>query len=263
MDPVPPPLIRVEDLPRIPHADAIELGRSQGEAFIADLRALEPEDWNALTDCAPWTVKDVAAHALGWPEAVLSPKEMYHQMRSSISIRKEWDNIVDAQNAVQVRERRTLSTDELLARLEASLPRFNKVRDRLGRVLKPIPTYNGLLGFVSLGFVAETIFTRDLFMHRIDIANATGGTMSEGPREARILGDCLKEWGRASKAQVHVHLSGGAGGDYSVGDRARASITARATDLARMLAGRPRGDSVKIEGEVEAALSWLAIGCRF
>jgi uncharacterized protein (TIGR03083 family) len=216
-----------------------------------------------VTDCAPWTVHDIAVHLLAWAEAVVSPKEMYRQMRGSITVRKEWPNIVDAQNAVQVSERKHLTPDEVIGRLEATLPRFVKLRDRLGVVLKPVPTFNGLLGWVSLGFIAETIFTRDTFMHRIDVGVATGRAIDQGVNEKRIVGDCVKEWGKASKANARVILSGGAGDDYVVGSGSTATIRASAVDFSRVLAGRPRGDSVSIEGDVAAAEAWLAVGCRF
>jgi hypothetical protein len=133
----------------------------------------------------------------------------------------------------------------------------------VGNVLKPIPTYNGLLGFVSLGFVADTIFTRDTFMHRIDIAVATGKEMEQGPQEKRIVADCMKEWGKAAKANARVVLGGPAGDDYRVGVGSAATIQASAVDFTRLLAKRPRGESVAIEGDTEAAEKWIAIGCRF
>lgn len=253
----------VEEIPRIPHAEAMALARSQNDAFLSLLRELSPEEWSMITDCAPWTVRDIAAHVLGWAEAVLSPKELYRQMKGSVQTRKEWANIVDAQNGVQVRDRKALSDAELVARLEEILPRFLKARHRLSYVLKPIPTYNGMLGLISLGFVAETIFTRDLFIHRIDITKATGCDFTEGPSEARIVGDCLREWGRRAQARAHLILGGAAGGEFSVGDVRQATIRASAVDFMRLLSGRPRGESVEIEGDTVAAESWISKGCRF
>ena len=255
--------IATGDLPKVPHAEAIALAAAQNEAFLAELKRLEPGDWDRVTDCDPWTVHDITVHLLAWANAVTSPREFFRQTKETLKVRKEWPNIVDAQNAVQVEEGRDLTPEVIISRLERALPRFLKVRDRLSIALKPIPTYNGLLGFISLGFIGETIFTRDTFMHRIDIAEATGKDMRQGPNEKRLVGDCVKEWGKASKANARVVLSGPAGGDYLVGDGKAATIRASATDFARVLAGRPRGESFSIEGDVQAAEKWLAVGCRF
>ncbi|MEA2459848.1 MAG: hypothetical protein QOH90_25 [Actinomycetota bacterium] len=253
----------VEDIPRIPHAEAMELARAQNDSFLAELKALDSEDWEKVTDCAPWTVRDIAAHVLAWGEASLSPKEMAHQMSKGFRVRKDWPNVVDAQNAVQVEERKDLTPAELVSRLESTLPRFVKLRDRLSPVLKPIPTYNGLLGWISVGVVAETILTRDTFVHRIDIAEATGKPMHLGPFEKRIVADCVKEWAKGSKADAIVELSGPAGGSYRLGSGVRATIKSSPTDLTRILSGRPRGGSVEVEGDATAAERWISVGCRF
>lgn len=255
--------INVADIPAIPRAEAFALAGSQNDALLTLLRDLSQEEWETTTDCAPWTPRDIAAHLLAWAEAVLSPKEMFGQMGRAFKIRKEWASIVDAQNEIQVRERKSLSGPELVSKLEAILPRFLTARRRLSYVLKPIPTYNALVGLVSLGFVAETIFTRDMLIHRIDISEATGRELPQGPDEARLVADCVKEWAKRSKANARLVLSGAAGGDFVTGTGATATINAKATDFLRLLSGRPEGDSVSIEGDAVAARSWISKGCRF
>jgi uncharacterized protein (TIGR03083 family) len=255
--------LAVKDVPKVPHAEAIALGASQNEAMLAELRALEPADWETVTDCTPWTVRDVAAHLSAWAEAILSPSEFLRQRTAAMKVRKDCDNSVDAQNAVQVETRKDVPPEELIRRLEDLFPRFLKLRDRLGVVLRPVPAWNGLLGFYSLGYLTETIFTRDVFMHRADISKATGKEMSLGVNERRIVMDCVREWERASKADATLHLSGGAGGDLIVGSGGRVTISGDAIDFTRVLAGRPPAVPLHLEGDRSGGEAWLAKKVRF
>lgn len=45
--------------------DTLDLFLPLGRELLTVLGPLEPGDWRRLTACAPWTVKDVAAHLLG------------------------------------------------------------------------------------------------------------------------------------------------------------------------------------------------------
>lgn len=258
-----PTATALEDLTPISRREAMKLAESQNRAFLTELRRLPPDAWRAPTDCAPWQVRDIAAHVLGWAEAVVSPAEMTRQVRRAVRRRGELRTLVDVQNQVQVEERRDLEPAELVRRLEEMLPRFLAMRRRLGMFLRPIPFYSGLLGFTSLGFVANTVFTRDLLVHRIDIARAVGAEPDVGPDEVRTLSDCLKEWARRSGADVTIRVAGPAGGDFSAGAGKAATVTGETTELCRILSGRGGIDDLVIEGDRRALEGWLRRGPRF
>jgi uncharacterized protein (TIGR03083 family) len=42
--------------------EALQLLRRESDAFVADLAALGPADWDRTTTCAPWTVRQLAGH---------------------------------------------------------------------------------------------------------------------------------------------------------------------------------------------------------
>jgi uncharacterized protein (TIGR03083 family) len=42
--------------------EALQLLRREGDAFVVDLAALAPTEWDRTTTCAPWTVRQLAGH---------------------------------------------------------------------------------------------------------------------------------------------------------------------------------------------------------
>lgn len=236
----------------------------QNDAFLALLRSLAPDEWDVPTDCAPWTPKDIAAHVLGWADGFASFKELGHQYATAYKRRGEFGNMTDAVNQVQVDERAGLTPDELVRRLEEALPRFAAFRGRMGGPGRFVPFYDpGLLGGANLAYLLNTIFTRDTFMHRVDISRAAGKPMMLGLREARLLEDVVVDWGRRRRASAIVALTGPAGGSYRVGSGDTARIEGDAVEFARVLAGRGRIADLALTGDVAAAESWLSKGCPF
>ena len=257
------PTLRIEDVPSIGHIEAMALARSQNAIFLEELRALDPEDWDRPTACELWTVKDIASHLLGWAEGLTSPAEGARQLRAAIGMRKRFENFTDAQNQVQVEARSVLAPEVLIDRLQIALPRFLRLRDRVGRWGRVIPIYNALFGVANLRFVADFIFTRDLFMHRIDIARATGRTLNVGADERRLIHDIVREWAQRSGADCTLTLEGEADARLSCGSGTRAALSANTLDLCGLFAGRGSVDVVTIEGDARAALRWLEVGVRF
>lgn len=244
--------------------EAVVLTEEQDRALIDMLRTLSPEAWEATTDCAPWKVRDIAAHVLGWAEALTSFKEAGHQVIASRRRVKEMGNAVDAQNQVQVDERAHLSPDELLERLEDALPRFSRFCHRAGRVGRVLPLYDGtILGLTNFNYLLNTIFTRDHFMHRIDISRATGAELVVGPSEARLIEDVVCDWERRRKVRALVTLTGPAGGAYRLGRSPEAAVEGDAIVFARVLGGRGRPDELQLGGDVRTAEIWLTEGCPF
>ncbi len=255
--------IRLRDVPKVSHREAMVLAEAQNRSLLIQLRSLAPEDWDRPSDCAGWSVKDVAAHLLGWAEAMTSPGEAVRQLRGAYPRRKGAGGVTNAQNEVQVETRRDMSPDELISSLERSLPRFVKVRRVAGVVGKPLPLYNVLLGWTNVGFVADAIYTRDVFMHRIDIAHGLGRELDVDGSDERIVLDCLREWGTASKANARLELTGPAGGTFVAGDGSAAIIRGSAIDLCRLFAGREEPDAFEIEGSRADAERWLSVPVRF
>lgn len=261
MNPVVKQAIPAIGLTRI---EAVRLMSVQNEAFLKMLRDLSSEQWTAKTDCDPWTVKDIAAHVTGWAEAFGSVGEFSRQLTAGLRRKKELGNLTDAVNQTQVEDRAGLSPAQIMERLERALPRFERFRRRAGVVGRVIPIYEAsLLGRTNLAYLMNTIYTRDVFMHRIDISRATSTQLELGRREQRLVEDVLADWGRRTGADAAIELEGPAGGSYLLGRGSSARIEGDAVEMMRVLGGRGRVSSLRLSGDVPAAEAWLGKGCPF
>ncbi|MFP5352324.1 MAG: maleylpyruvate isomerase family mycothiol-dependent enzyme [Actinomycetota bacterium] len=244
--------------------EANRLMSSQYEALLSTLRELPEDAWHAVTDCDPWTVKDIVAHLIGWAEAMTSFAQFRRQLFEGRRRARELGNLLDAVNQVQVDDRASMSPQQLLERWEVVMPRFERLRRRAGVVGKALPFYEGsVIGFTNVAYLASTIYTRDAFMHRIDISRAADTELRLGRREQRLIEDVLVDWSRRTGAAARVNLEGPAGGSYLVGTGAIATIEGDAVEMARVLAGRGRISSLRLFGNVPAAEGWLEKGCPF
>ena len=254
--------IQLEDLPGISPTEAQRLATDMNGKLLELLESLEPEHWNTITACDPWTVKDIAAHLLGWNEALSSIKEMRSQVVRGIKRSKEFGNPTDAQNNIQVEDRRHLTTDELIERLRVSLPTAVATKKRFGTLLRYAPLYSSYLdGYFTAGYLINTIFHRDNLVHRLDISEATGVDPLVGEADRRVVSDLLKDWARRTGADVRIRLTDAAEGSFVAGTGSAGSITATTTDLVLVLARRKGPDAVTIDGDRTTIASWLAKGC--
>src|SRR5687767_2442979 len=240
--------VRAVGLTRI---EANRLMSSQYDALLTTLRELPPEGWQAVTDCDPWTVKDIVAHLVGWAEALTSVSQFRRQLFEGRRRTKEMGNLLNAVSQVQVDDRASMSPEQLVVRWEVVMPKFEKVRRGGGTIGKVLPYYEGsLIGFTNVAYLANTIFTRDTFMHRIDISRATSTELHLGRREQRLMEDVLVDWSRRTGAAARINLEGPAGGYYLVGTGPIATIEGDAVEMASVLAGRGRIASLRLFGNV-------------
>lgn len=251
------PTIKLEDLPGISPRESHALGTSMTETFIATLEDLDEPSWNTVTRCAPWTIKDMAAHLVGWAEALTSFKELGRQSRLALGRAKEFGNIVDAQNAVQVDDRSHLSSTEVLALFRDRMPAEVRARKRFGTGLRFVPFYLPYLGgTTNAGYLFNTIFLRDLLCHRLDIADALGSDFVMTEAERRVAADMLKDWVRRTGADVQVID----GDEMYVAGAGIDTIEAPLAEVAEALSGRRDPVTLKITGNRERIEGLLAQG---
>jgi hypothetical protein len=71
---------------------------------------------------------------------------------------------------------------------------------------------------LTLGDLFTVILTRDVFLHRIDIARSTGrDTAVDADREGRLIADVVAEWAARHGEPFRLTLAGPAGGRYASG----------------------------------------------
>ncbi|HEY7875297.1 MAG TPA: maleylpyruvate isomerase family mycothiol-dependent enzyme [Actinomycetota bacterium] len=254
---------QIAHIPGIRQPEATALAESQNKALLHTLYSLDDAQWDAPTDCEGWSVKDIASHIYGWAQSLTSLKETRRQVGEALRRRKELGNILDAQNQVQADAGRAMSNADLLLRMEEALPRMVRRRASWGRYGRYTPIYGPPFGLSNLGYLCNVIFTRDVFMHRIDVTRATGTELELGPDESRIVADIVREWGRGGSGDVRLELTGRAGGTFVAGSSPHTKLTGDAVEFCRFLAGRADASVIEATGDQSVARRRMAADVPF
>ncbi|MFF4778918.1 maleylpyruvate isomerase family mycothiol-dependent enzyme [Microtetraspora fusca] len=233
----------IESVPLLDRTQAASLAAAENERFVDLVRSLDTGDWTRQTDCPAWDVRAMVAHVLGAMESIVSPRELVHQLRAG-GRAAGGRPLVDGMTEVQVAERAHLSTSLLVERLVATAPRAARARRRLPAPLRRLPFKSDVAGVTEtwpLGYLYDVIYTRDTWMHRVDIARATGRPLVLTPdHDGRIVADVAAEWARRHGRPFRLHLHGPAGGLF-IGDGDGEEITLDAVEFCRILSGRGEG----------------------
>ena len=183
----------------------------------------------------------MVAHLVGSAAAMGSVREMRRQQRLGAPLRPGAP-VVEGMNALQVQERSSASPAQLLQELAVEGPRGLRARRCLPAPLRALPVpFGPPLGIRPLGYLMDRVMTRDAWMHRLDLARATGRPPVLTPEhDGRLVADVVQEWSRAHGQPVRLVLSGPAGGSYAVG-RSGATLELDAVEFCRVLSGRGTG----------------------
>lgn len=244
-------LTEVRDVPRLGHREAMTLAETEYRRFAALLDELTAEQWAAPTECAPWTVRDMATHVLGYMRASCSVREQVRQVRAA---KRRGGSIADAMSALQVEELADLAPDAIAAEVNGRVSGATRGRRtspwpvrHLVRISSDLPV-SGHKERWQLGYLVDVIGTRDTWMHRLDICRATGRLPElTGEHDGRIVADIVAEWGRRHGRPFELVLSGPAGGAYRSGTGGP-TLQGDAVEFCRSLCGR--GESVPFDTEV-------------
>ncbi len=232
-------VMQVDSRRRIAGDEVWELAATEYRRMLELLRTLGDGDWTRPTDCPAWDVRAMLGHLVGAAEGFANPAEMIHQYRLGAKLLKRGDADghmpVDGANAVQVRERAGAATAELIARYERVIPKVLRWRRRLRWIPVSMQDDGGRFSFRELH---EVILTRDTWMHRVDIARATGRDMVLTPEhDGRIVEDCVLDWAKKHRRPFSLVLGGPAGGRLEAGT-GEPHIEIDAVEFARALSGR-------------------------
>lgn len=230
--------------PALERDTAMQLAASEYDRFLGQLRRLSAPDWTRRTDCPDWDVRAMTAHVLGMAEMSASIRVQLHQMRAA---RRRGGVFIDALTAVQVMERRDLVPDQLVQRFAEVGPRAARGRRRTPGFVRrrPMPGEQAVGDRVelwSLGFLVDVVLTRDTWMHRVDIARATGHELElTADHDGVIVADVAAEWAERHGQPVRLTLTGPAGGSWSWGEGGPA-LELDAVMFCRVLSGRGKGE---------------------
>jgi uncharacterized protein (TIGR03083 family) len=228
--------------PALDRTTAYRLASTEYDRCLAVLRDLAPADWGRPTDCTGWDVRAMAAHVLGMAEMVGSLREFVHQNRLTARA----GGGIDALTALQVRERADLDGAAIVARLAAATPRALRGRRRLSRVLgrSTLPEEQ-VVGpdreKWRIGFLTDVVLTRDVWMHRMDVARAVGrDPVLTAGHDGVLVADVVAEWAQRHGRPYRLRLTGPAGGEWSAGADGEA-YELDAVEFCRLASGRGSG----------------------
>ena len=211
--------------------------------FADALAALDDDDWTKQTDCPKWTVRDMAGHVVGMTRTFTALPQLVSHMVAGTRAAGDRPQI-DGVTEVQVERNAHASNREIVEQLRELAPRNARWRASR-RLMRRIPMKqemrDGSVETWKLAFVVDTILTRDTWMHRVDLARATGHPMTlTADHDGAIVADAVAEWARRHGQPYTLHLTGPAGGEFAAGEGGE-EITIDAVEFCRILSGRGEG----------------------
>jgi uncharacterized protein (TIGR03083 family) len=241
-------VIQVEAIPPIARGEVEELARTEYARFADHLRGLAPDDWTQPTDCTLWDVRAVAGHSAGMAATFTGYRTLMGAMTAATKAAKRSGSpMIDALTAQQVADNAALSTPELIAEITETGPRAARWRASRPALFRRLPMRQEVGQTVEtwrMGYLLGVILTRDPWMHRADIARATGTEMVlTADHDGRIVADVVAEWARRHGQPFALRLTGPAGGEYVAGNNGE-HITVDAVEFCRTLSGRAQGSGL-------------------
>lgn len=226
------------------HRDWMGLAEEEYRRLDALLRDLTDDDWHRPTDCTEWDVRQTVAHLVGAAESTARIREARRQTKLGPRLRPGAPD-VDGINALQVAERVGATPAQLVRDLADAAARGVRARRRLPAPLRAVPIpFGPPLGTRSLGYLYDRIYTRDAWLHRVDISRATGqALLLTADHDGRLVADVVAEWARAHGQPYRLTLTGPAGGTWSSGAGGPA-LELDAVEFCRVLSGRAEGDGL-------------------
>jgi hypothetical protein len=177
-------------------------------------------------------------------EAQASIRQFAHDFRTAS--KRDGGPMIDAMTAAQVRDRAHLGPDQLVERLTEVAPRAVRTRRRTPAFvrwavrMKQDPPFDDERW--KFGYLTDTIFTRDTWMHRLDLCRATEREMVlTTDHDARLVADVVLDWARRHGQPFSLVLGGPAGGRWARGGGGAQDIEMDALDFCWTLAGRAPG----------------------
>lgn len=234
-------IVRAHDVARTDHAHAAELLRPEVDAMAALLGTLSAEEWGLPTECSRWNVRDIVAHMIGNAEITLDPDLMAQRVRDGTTTYPELYRL-DAMNEMAVDAWRGRAAGELVTE-------FTRIWRQMVEALPGMPESARKQEFdtgypdappIRLGYVVDIIFTRDLWMHRVDICRATGREFATDQHDRGVIEQALRDLdGEWVGPPIVLELTGAVPGDWQIGTGgAVATVQGDTVGVMRNLSGR-------------------------
>ena len=223
-------------------ATAMQLAATEYRRCADLLASLDDREWSTPTECPGWDVRQMAAHMLGMVEMAASMREGMRQSKAA-TVDGAFD--IDVLTALQVRERADWCgariADEYAQRSPAAVKGRRRTPWFIRRRSIPPMVINGSPEVWTMGFLFDVILTRDPWMHRMDISRVLDrAPLLTADHDGVLVADVVAEWSRRHGKDYTLHLTGPAGGSWTVGANGP-HIELDAVEFCRVLSKRPGG----------------------
>jgi len=236
-------------VPKLSRDEVIPLAHEELKRFLALLECLNSDDWQQATECTRWNVKDVVAHQASHVYGLADFRETLSQFNplNNLEYIRLGMNILDAANQRQVDKRVDWTPAQLIAEIRDNTEASLTGRTRFPFLLRLMPIVTpGYEQKVSFGELIDNIFTRDMWIHRLDICRATGRDMVQtADHDSRITALTMRDLDahlsrKLGGRSVIYRLTEQAGGEWTVGGNGSANtqITLDTFDFHRLASGR-------------------------
>jgi uncharacterized protein (TIGR03083 family) len=245
----PPP--RATALPRTNRATAAEAATGQSTAYLDQLRDLAEADWCRPTDCVLWDVRQIAAHVTGAFEEGARTGVMVRHMRAARRLAPPMA-MVDALNGVQIADRRDVPGPAIVDDLEHVVAKAIRRRRRMPSVVRAMKVPGeDLPAGSTLGYLFDVIYTRDVWMHRVDTARATGRMLPPADGDEEVVAQVVRDLDRLWQGPAFVlDLTGVGAGRWQIGaGTPTTTVRADSVEFLRMLSGRPSDVELSVTGD--------------
>ena len=228
-----PALVQARAIPPLSHHEAMDMATLELERFLALVTALSDDEWEKPTACTLWNVRQILAHVTGAAASYARWSEFKRQNSFKVQRphRASGLSFLESLNQIQVDDRASATPAALIDELQTVGPRAIATRTRLPVLLRALRVPLPALGIVPVGYLTDLIYTRDMWMHRLDLCRATGREMVLTPQhDGRIVALVMRDVARKLAAPLRkksmvYHLSGRVGGTWQLGAAVPPSAT--------------------------------------
>ena len=257
-----PALVHARAIPSLTHREAMSMAKLEFERFLTLVTSFSEDDWEKPTVCTLWNVRQVVAHVTGACASYAHWSEFKRQSNPKVQqpYRASGLSFLDSMNQVQVDDRASSTPAALINELQKVGPRAIATRSRIPALVRalrvPLPALGGV---VPIGYLTDLIYTRDMWMHRLDLCRATGREMVMTPEhDGRIVALVVRDLEKKLAAKLRTtsiayHLSGDIGGMWLLGAKTSpvATIHLDVLDFNLLASGRLTPEDAESRASIE------------
>lgn len=254
--------------PRPRPQDAAVEGLAEIAALNALLADLSADEWDRATASTGWTVRDTVAHLVGQHVESARPWTIPGKLRQARR-RFPGRTTLDAHNALQILEYGRRTPEELRRLLLRFGPKAVRIRRRAPGFIRRrsfAPFFpEEQLPDPSFAYLFDVLSNRDTWMHRLEIARATGRPFTTGGHDHGIVTQVLRDLARAwTGPSMTLELTGAAQYRSRLGTADPVAVVRTETlDCLWHLSGRDGRPALDVDGDPAAAAALVDARVEF